>query len=233
MQIKRVKQRKYCILPYSHLVDKALSFEAKGLLSYMLCPNTDWDGSTEDLIDKNSISKEELKKIFNELQVRGYLIVKEVNGKNEYEIRDAVAKNTTNTLIEDIKTNEELERENGKKEKLNLFQKCKLSVENYTDDDELRKVLLDYLNLRLNPQKESRLYNMKIVHINQWNAILKTLDTMNGNKVKIVEQSIEKAWAKFIDIENKSNDNVKTSSSYTKEELDFIKNKIKGEDLAW
>ena len=69
------KNKNYTVMSNYHLIDKNLSYKAKGLLSFMLSLPEDWDYSINGLV---SISKEEVKAIRNilqELQRYGYLVI--------------------------------------------------------------------------------------------------------------------------------------------------------------
>lgn len=218
-KFKIPRHYKFCTISANHLLNPNLSFGAKGLQSWLLMDNSNWDNSLEAISEQTNSTTEEIVMYLNELKANGYL--EDIGDSFQVmEIPRKKIKDVTQFTSDDIKQKEDIQNDEIKKERLNLFQKCEIEIDNYTQDPNLARVLLDYLSLRLNPAKGSRLENFKISHINQWKGLLKTLDSMVGSKVKIVQQSINNSWAKFVDIED-SSDNAH-SEGYTQEELDEI-----------
>lgn len=221
----KVKQSKhYAAMPVYHLKDTELSMQAKGFYSWLQLPDSTWTGEFEDIFRFHiGLTRTELIKILNELQNNGYLEIK----NDEYIVLDKPKTKKISELkpIElDNAANSNLEPKD------NLFTKCHRFIEEYTDDEHLRNVLKVYLNLRLNPGKDSRLAKYKLTFFNQWRNIVLELDTLEGDKVKIVEQSIAKHWAKFFDIKrNKTMDGV-TSNSYSKEEMEEFRKKLQAKN---
>lgn len=217
------KSKTYITITSYHLKDINLSIEAKGLQSWLLSDFSNWDGTFEEIISLNStLTRSQLINILNELQEKGYL---EIDKNNNYIIYDKPV-NVKDKVFKPITLESDANSsETGKKK--NLYQKCDEAVRSYTQDEKLYNALIQYLKLRLNPGAGTRLASMPLQYFNQWRNQLFSLDTMKGDKVKIVEQSIMKGWAKFVDLpETVSLDKVK-SNSYTMEEIEEFKNRAK------
>ena len=223
--IKLAKHIKYCTIPIHFLEDENLSLEAKGLLSLLFAKNySDFDSILND-----TLTKEKLSKVLSELSNLGYL----VQDGNTYSIsyKSSKSKQGDDIAAETIKTKEELEQTGEVTKKLNLYEKCMNAIEEFTVNEDLRNILRQYLDIRLNPSKGSRLEDKRIAHVNQWKAQLNTLNQLSGNKIDIVKQSITNAWAKFVDVKSNSVEHAPVlSDRYTKEEIEKIKERAKSLD---
>lgn len=117
---------------------------------------------------------------------------------------------------EDIKrerkvNNKALAETNSPKKKLSLWDKCVQIIEDYTDDENLRNVLKEFLKMRLS-MKDKQMYAP------QWRCMLDKIATLKGDPVSIVQQSIEHGWASFYDM--------KSTTSYSKPNIsNFGENK--------
>lgn len=78
-----------------------------------------------------------------------------------------------------------------KQKRKSLYDKCIDEVYAYTKNLALQDALVRYLSVRL-AIKEKPLYG-----VNQWIGLLNRLTKTRGNKLRIVEQSIEKGWCSF------------------------------------
>ena len=88
-----------------------------------------------------------------------------------------------------------------KKEKVkrkSLYDKCVDEVYLYTKNLALQDALIKYLPIRL-AIAEKPLYG-----VNQWKGLLNRLTATPGDKVQIVEQSIEKGWCSFYELKKTS-----------------------------
>lgn len=104
-----------------------------------------------------------------------------------------------------------------KKHRTSLYDKCLNEIFTYTHNGALIDVLTKYLSVRL-AIKEKPIYG-----VNQWIGLLNRLSKTDGDKVAIVEQSIEKGWCSFYPIKSQSSsapegDGVYCDSSDTTEE---------------
>lgn len=98
--------------------------------------------------------------------------------------------------------------EDKKEKKLNLYEKCMLEIDNFTQEEKLNNALKEYLPVRLRIQGEKRLLGL-----NQWKGILRTLKGLNGDKVAIVQRATERGWASFFEIKDYRYRNYKTDCS--------------------
>lgn len=81
-----------------------------------------------------------------------------------------------------------------------LWKKCKLETESFTLNVDLQEVLLKYLELRLS-MKDKPIYG-----VGQWKGLLKKLSSMSSDtnvQIKIVEQSIERGWGTFVELNSR------------------------------
>ena len=111
-------------------------------------------------------------------------ILEEDNNKNTISkdiVLDTQVVNTTND--ETIKTE--------KPKKLSMYDKCINTINEYSDNIELRELLTEYLKMRLSV-KDKPLYG-----VNQFKGILKKLDTLGGDKFEIVNYCIERGYLSF------------------------------------
>lgn len=215
-------KRIYTTITNYHILDKDLSMQAKGLMTWFLSDINNWDGSFDGILKNNNLlDKEFLLNIIDELKSRGYI---EIDKKGNYKINEK-SKKLADEDLKKVKASDTEELGNNSPKKVNLYTKCRNYINEYTEDRELRSVLIQYLNLRFNPGAGTRLHSMPIAYLNQWRNLLITLDTMEGDKTKIVAQSINKQWAKFVDIP-KARDDVK-SNSYTKEDIEKFRKRAK------
>lgn len=227
----KVKQKgnKYVTFSSSHLKDPSLSLEAKGLQSWFLMKYPTWSGTFNDILDYHyGLTQSSLIKILNELKQNGY-----IEQKGDEYIVNEDSKEKKNKEFVPIELTDSANNDVPKKQ--NLYEKCWNFIDEFTEDSHLRKALKDYLKLRFNPGVDSRLATVRIQYFNQWRNLLLTLNTMEGNKVKIVEQSYSRQWAKFVDIANtRVLDNVK-SGSYSEKEMNEFRERLnkakKGEQV--
>ena len=221
MSFKVKKSRTFVTITNYHLKDPELSLEAKGLHTWLLSCESDWTGDFEDILRFHvNLQRTDLVRILNELKLMGYI---EIDKDNNYIVNER----PINRKIKDTSVIQLEDEVNKTKPKNNLYTKCSNFVYDFTDNEALQNVLIEYLKMRLNPSQDSRLANYRLTYFNQWKSILYDLDTFTGNKVKIVERSLKKQWAKFFELEeNKTRDGVK-SNSYTQEEIENFKKRAK------
>lgn len=101
------KNKDYTVMSNYHLREKEMSLKAKGLLSWMLSNNDDWDYSISGIVANCKENETAIKTALNELQEFGYLEVKKlVPDKNnptihyEYIIHEKSVKSTNNQDID-------------------------------------------------------------------------------------------------------------------------------------
>lgn len=240
-----------------HLRDKELSLKAKGLLSWMLSNDDDWDYSIKGIVANCKENETAIESALAELKERGYVHVTKLmpnqteSGRIEYiydileepkqggdflpleiqgvenpvqrstkkrstkERNNTIPKgivtevtaednvtenNSLNTLSEyeskmyseDRRKITKIDTEQPKKKKLSLWDKCVQIINDFTDNEELRNVLTEFLRMRLSMRD-------KVMYAPQWKSMLERMARLNGNPVNIVRQSLEHGWAGFYD----------------------------------
>jgi DnaD/phage-associated family protein len=85
MSIFRVeKKENYVVLDKGFLNDKRLSWQAKGLLAYMLSLPNDWVFNINDLKNRSRNGRDATKNIIKELQEFGYIIKEQTREKGKF-----------------------------------------------------------------------------------------------------------------------------------------------------
>lgn len=80
----RVKKNKnYTVMSNYHLRDKNISLKAKGLLSWMLSNNDDWDYTISGIVACCKEGETTITTALRELQDTGYVVVKKINPNKE------------------------------------------------------------------------------------------------------------------------------------------------------
>ena len=123
-------------------------------------------------------------------------IVTEVTTKED----NVTENNSLNTLSEyeskmyseDRRKIKKIDTEQPKKKKLSLWDKCVQIINDFTEDEKLRSVLIEFLKMRLAIKD-------KIMYAPQWKAMLERMTLLKGDPVRIVQQSLEHGWAGFYD----------------------------------
>lgn len=80
--------------------------------------------------------------------------------------------------------------------KKSLYEKCADYIDEYTDDERLRKNLIEYLKFRLAVKE-------KPIYLPQWRTLVNSLNDLANDvetKIKIVQQSIINGWCKFVEL---------------------------------
>ena len=95
-----------------------------------------------------------------------------------------------------------------KKTKKSRWEKCSEMIDEYTQDEELRTALRDYLSDRL-AMKD------KPIYANQWKGLLNRLTELSATEdpIKVVKQSIERAYGGFFPVKEYGNYNRKPNPS--------------------
>ncbi|MBW9219378.1 hypothetical protein CI793_09430 [Anoxybacillus ayderensis] len=85
MSIFRVeKKENYVVLDKGFLNDKRLSWQAKGLLAYMLSMPNDWVFRIDDLKNRSTNGRDSTKSIIKELQEYGYIIKEQTRQQGKF-----------------------------------------------------------------------------------------------------------------------------------------------------
>lgn len=81
-------------------------------------------------------------------------------------------------------------KQKTKQKKPTLYDKCIEKIIDYTDDEKLQKVLIDYLTVRL------AIKDKPLLGVNQWVGMLNKLSKMD-KQLEVVQKSIAHGWAMF------------------------------------
>ena len=101
--------------------------------------------------------------------------------------------NNSNTKVEDDDKTKE------KSKKLSRYDKLVNLVDEYTNDPELKEALISYCKYRL--EKNNNFY------ANMFKGLLNKLDSLEGDKVKIVNNALVNGWNSFYPLNDYSNQN--------------------------
>lgn len=121
--------------------------------------------------------------------------------------------NKTNSkeLVEENSSNNSNDKFLGSSKKKskgkNLYSKCIDMINDYTEDSEVRKLLVTYLGMRLE-MKDKHLYS------NQWKGLLNKLTQLvdEGNNIcDVIQQSINRGYAGFFPVSNRGNSNIQNA----------------------
>ena len=99
--------------------------------------------------------------------------------------------NNSNTKVEDDDKTKE------KSKKLSRYDKLVNLVDDYTNDPELKEALISYCKYRL--EKNNNFY------ANMFKGLLNKLDSLEGDKVKIVNNALVNGWNSFYPINDYNN----------------------------
>ena len=154
---------------------------------------------SEDFEDPNikSLNTEKSRSSnFKELDLQN-LNINNNKTNNNNEKQKVVSKDTTSKA-----QSESAEFDFGiqtKTRKPNMYDKCLAIIDDYTNDSELRKLLIQYLNLRL------EMSDKPLKYANQWKGLLNLLSRLSNSiddQKQIVNQSIIKGWGTFVEIKD-------------------------------
>ena len=109
---------------------------------------------------------------------------------------DNILKSNDNKLKEDTISKDIVKSDQSKPKKLSLYDKCVNLINEYTDDEKLRNALIDYLKFKLSAGGGGMTY------ANQFKGVLNKLDTLDGDKVEIVNCSLACGWKNVYPLDN-------------------------------
>ena len=252
MAVARTHHNKnYTCMSNYHFQDKELSLKAKGLLSLMLSLPDTWDYSVSGLASLSSDGETSVRSAVKELEGRQYLKrtpvreggkivdweydIYEVPSENPQvenpQVESPPLENTDNKVLTQVSTNKKnknIEFSFGGKpteKKPNLFTKCVNLIDSYPFNDEMRKLLIEYLQFRISVKD-------KPLYANMWKGMLSKLRELTDDHgytdcrlcKSIIIQSIERGYLSFYPISSGSNSTGAwekgiSSEQYTDEEL--------------
>lgn len=198
--------------------------EFTGSLQYL----ADWCGATKsgiqknlkNLLDKDLIKKREIEKngvkfcayscILCNSVVRGIQHSCTNNIDNTQE--DIISINTNNIVVNTNSQNFTFGTKQTKPKKQNLYSRCVALINNKTDDKELQKLLVDWLNMLLEKYRDRK----KVLYENVFKGKLNTLDEYDKKDWKdVIQYNLQRGYEAFYPIkEYKHNDMEVISSEY-------------------
>lgn len=227
------KNENYTTMSNYHLRDKNLSLKAKGLLSWMLSNDDDWDYSIEGIVKCCKEGETTINTALRELQKCGYVeIVKckpnKDNNRIHYEYnvyeksqgvdflglesQDLENQGQINTkerntniinksISKDIDTKFQFGAKQDKPKKKSLYDKCLDMIDDYTDNEILRNLLVQALKIFLENSREAGL-NFYTNHFKgKLNSLSKFSDDVNI-QIKIVQQTVDNGWNGFYQLKS-------------------------------
>lgn len=199
-----------------------------GSLQYL----ADWCGATKAGIQKN------LKNLIDAKLIDKHEVIKNGVKFCEYScmVCNSVAQGMQLSCInkqinkQDTKTNskelvQKFEFGGQKPKKESLYSKCVALINEFTEDEQVRLDLLEYLKLLLEMRKDG--YTL---YANTWKGLLRKLKELSTDSVeqhKIVSQSVERGYKSFFPVsdkfyrgtQNKPWERTVRSENYTEDEL--------------
>lgn len=99
-------------------------------------------------------------------------------------------------LTDDLASGEIIDEQKKEKKKSSEYDKCLVMIDKRYNDSNLYMALLNHLEWSYNSKDPKRIKTAKI-----YSKRLDELDKLEGDKIKIVQQSIEKQWHCFYEIQ--------------------------------
>ena len=114
--------------------------------------------------------------------------------------------------------------------KLNLYQQCLAIINDYTEDTNIKKMLIDYLDLLLEKMRNEH----KVLYANQFKGMLKHLSDLvaskEGKLEDIISQSISKGYIGFFPANYNNNYSGGKNVTYRLPEQKIAKDEDKARD---
>lgn len=114
--------------------------------------------------------------------------------------------------------------------KLNLYQQCLAIINDYTEDTNIQKLLIDYLDLLLEKMRNEH----KVLYANQFKGMLKHLNDLvaskEGKLEDIISQSISKGYIGFFPANHNNNYSGGKNVTYRLPEQKIAKDEDKARD---
>lgn len=109
-------------------------------------------------------------------------------------IKDKIEKSNTKVLLEETSSSQDKDFLNSSKKpkKQNKYEKCVSMIDDFTSDSKIRKLLIQYLNMRLEIKD-------KPMYANQWKGMLNKLKDMD-NIQDVIQQSIDRGYLGFFPV---------------------------------
>lgn len=194
------KNSNYTVMSNYHLRDKDLSLKAKGLLSWMLSNNDDWDYSIAGIVACCKEGETTINTALKELQDNGYVEVKKIMPNKEsnrihyeyfvYEYPQGVESQGVESLGLDNQGLESQGVENqGQINNNKSIIKKSNNNKQYSDNKELDTAIKDFIDHRKKMKKPmtDRAIDLFIKKLNG-------LSTSEGKQILMINTAIERGW---------------------------------------
>lgn len=174
----------------------------KGSKSFVALTDTLIDCLSNSAKEAHDSKKEQLMKRLSENRPVNEN-AKSINTQYNSNKKD-ISKDISNNKKNSPKQSDSFLRTKKPKSKKFTYQDCIACINNYTNDEKLRRKLIDFLNLRLSMMKD------KPMRMESWKTLLEKLDIAHEQsspdvtKLDIVFRAIERAYTTFYPINNKS-----------------------------
>ena len=189
------KNSNYTVMSNYHLRDKDLSLKAKGLLSWMLSNNDDWDYSIAGIVACCKEGETTINTALQELQEKGYVIVKKIMPNKDcnrihyeyfvYEYPQGVESlGLDNQGLESQGVENQGQRNNNKS-----ITKKSNNNKQYSDNKELDTAIKDFIDHRKKMRKPmtDRAIDLFIKKLNG-------LSTSESKQILMINTAIERGW---------------------------------------
>ena len=189
------KNSNYTVMSNYHLRDKDLSLKAKGLLSWMLSNNDDWDYSIAGIVACCKEGETTINTALRELQERGYVVVKKIKPNKDcnrihyeyfvYEYPQGVESLGVESLGLESQGVENQGQINNNKSIIKKSNKNK----QYSDNKELDTAIKDFIDHRKKMRKPmtDRAIDLFIKKLNG-------LSTSESKQILMINTVIERGW---------------------------------------
>lgn len=198
------KNNNYTVMSNFHLRDKNISLKAKGLLSWMLSNNDDWDYSIAGIVACCKEGETTINTALKELQDNGYVEVKKIMPNKEsnrihyeyfvYEYPQGVESlGLDNQGLESQGVENQGQINNNKS-----ITKKSNNNKQYSDNKELDKAIKDFIDHR---KKMRSTMTDKAIGL-----FLKRLDSLSSNdneKIELINTAIMNGWKSVYPSKNK------------------------------
>lgn len=115
----------------------------------------------------------------------------------ESESQNLQSINTSNKK-ENNNTNTKVLVEAEKPKKKNLYEKCIDVIDEFTDDAEIKELLVTYLRMRLEVKD-------KPLYINQFKGMINKLKELTDDTISVIQQSIDRGYLSFYPLSKNNN----------------------------
>ena len=192
------------------------------------------DKALKGLVDKGYLNKEGFDDFVNpNVYWVNFEVVKKLYGGSKETLlggsKETLLNNNSNKNINNkkilSKDNIEFEFGKTKPKKENLYSKCVALIDNKTDDDAVRKLLIEWLNMLLEKYKARE----RVLYVNVFKGKLNMLDKFDKEDwAEIIEYNLQRGYEGFYPVNNRNQSDVRNqpwndgvvSRRYTEEELE-------------